>query len=469
MKPTVPLMMFGLIPVALLLFRLLPPRWAAIATFFGAWMFLPNYTYGFPGAPDYDKVAAASLSVVLATLVFQSHRFSRLKFQLQDLFICIWCLTPFVASLANGLGAYDGFAAWKNYVMAWAVPYVVGRLYLDDWKAFTELAWSLFIGGLLYMPLCWIEFIVSPQLHNWIYGWHPHEFLQSLRGNGYRPVVFMQHGLMVGMWMTAASLAAIALWRGRLLVGLSAWKLAISPRILVCILILTTIACKSMGALALLIFACLTIELARRLKSRIPLNVVIALPAIAIALKLSGLWTGQQLVDLAGRVSEERAASLEFRLINEEMLVERALESPVFGWGGWGRSRIFDEDGKDVSVTDAYWIIVLGTTGIFGVTCFAIVVLLPSIQLLRRIPPPTWKHPQVAVALSLALLLPIYLLDCLFNDMKIPFYMLIAGGLTSILRVPLPSVAPPASETTPPVSPPPIGFQTPSAITTRQI
>jgi hypothetical protein len=138
MKPTVPMMMFGLIPVVLLLFRLLQPRRAAIACFFGAWMFLPNYTYAFPGMPDYDKVAAASISVVLATLLFQAHRFSRLKFHVQDGFVFLWCLTPFFASLANGLGAYDGFAASQNYFMAWAVPYLVGRLYFDDWEAFTD-------------------------------------------------------------------------------------------------------------------------------------------------------------------------------------------------------------------------------------------------------------------------------------------------------------------------------------------
>ena len=75
----------------------------------------------------------------------------------------------------------------------------------------------------------------------------------------------------------------------------------------------------------------------------------------------------------------------------------------------------------------------------------------------------------MAVVLALSLLLPIYLLDCLLNDMKIPFYMLIAGGLTSILRVPVPAVGDPASETTDTAPSPHIGFQPLPAITTRHI
>src|SRR5437764_1120755 len=45
--------------------------------------------------------------------------------------------------------------------------------------------------------------------------------------------------------------------------------------------------------------------------------------------------------------------------------------SSWFGWGGWGRSRIFDQwTGKDISVTDGGWIIYFGVYGWFGYLCF---------------------------------------------------------------------------------------------------
>ena len=37
-----------------------------------------------------------------------------------------------------------------------------------------------------------------------------------------------------------------------------------------------------------------------------------------------------------------------------------ALDRPVFGWGGWGRSRLHDDQGRDVSVTDGLCIISAG-------------------------------------------------------------------------------------------------------------
>ena len=70
-----------------------------------------------------------------------------------------------------------------------------------------------------------------------------------------------------------------------------------------------------------------------------------------------GLWDGHSAVALTKSiVGEDRAGSLEFRLDNEDMLIARAMQRPLFGWGGWGRARVHDEDGKDISVTDGLWI-----------------------------------------------------------------------------------------------------------------
>ncbi len=73
-----------------------------------------------------------------------------------------------------------------------------------------------------------------------------------------------------------------------------------------------------------------------------------------------GVYDGRSIADFVEQnVSADRANSLRHRLNNEDMLLSRAFESPLFGWGGWGRNRVYDENGKDLTVTDGLWIIII--------------------------------------------------------------------------------------------------------------
>ena len=76
---------------------------------------------------------------------------------------------------------------------------------------------------------------------------------------------------------------------------------------------------------------------------------------------------------------------MKFRFMNEDLLAAKAMQRPVFGWGGWGRSRVFSEEtGEDLTVTDGLWIIILGSSGFFGLITLMSMLLLPAI-LLRRL------------------------------------------------------------------------------------
>ena len=53
----------------------------------------------------------------------------------------------------------------------------------------------------------------------------------------------------------------------------------------------------------------------------------------------TNLWSGQQAVDLAEiLVGPARAESLEYRFMCENLLIAKAVQQPIFGWAGWGRS-----------------------------------------------------------------------------------------------------------------------------------
>ncbi|MEM7599901.1 MAG: hypothetical protein AAF357_00630, partial [Verrucomicrobiota bacterium] len=426
----IPVFMFGYPIFVIWLYGKYPPRRAAMLAFLIAWMFLPNYTFAFPGLPEYDKTMAAVLSVFIALFLKDSRTLKSFRFHPLDLIILFWCLTPFIASVVNGLGAYDGFSVSKNYFSTWIGPYIIGRLYFTSWDGLREIVWGLFISALIYVPFCFLEIMLSPQMHRWVFGYHSHEFQQTIRPIGYRPMVFMQHGLMVGMWMAGGALSGLVLWR---------WG-DHHPKILgfpfhysVLAVCGTFVACQSFGALILLITAVGVLIVTRKTGKLLPFLLFIALPFIQIAGKISGL-SGEGMVNLAAKFSEERAASLEFRNVNEVALVEKALEQPVFGWGGWGRSRIYNEKGEDISVTDSLWIILFGQTGYAGLVSFGLTLSVPLLLFLRRFPPETWEENiEVAVALPLVALVAIYLIDCTLNDMKSPIYIMIVGGITSVL------------------------------------
>jgi hypothetical protein len=112
----------------------------------------------------------------------------------------------------------------------------------------TLMTGGMVVGGLLYLPLCLFEMQMSPRLHSIVYGYHQHSFGQHIRGDGYRPKVFMQHGLATALWMATASLVGVWLWMTGAVRKLSNIPMAY----LVPSLIVTTAMCRSVGALVLL-------------------------------------------------------------------------------------------------------------------------------------------------------------------------------------------------------------------------
>lgn len=436
MTPLVPIVLWGWPPAVVWLYSKLTPRRAAIAGFLLAWMFLPQYAYPFPGLPKYGKVMAACLGILLGTAIFDPDRIKSFRFRSFDVPMVLWCLSPVLASITNDLGLYDGLSAMKNYLMLWAFPYYIGRLYFRDLTSLRELVIGAFLGGVVYIPFCLIEIVISPQLHNIAYGFHPADFSQSLRGGGYRPVVFMAHGLMVGMWMITACLTGLRLLSSGLFPTNLPFLNMFKPSWIMLALLATTVLCKSTGALGLLLVGLAVIIISTKFRTPVLVYVLILLPVLYMTTRGTGSWDGMNAVSLASQLSEHRAASLQYRLDNENLLIDKALEKPVFGWGGWGRSRVYGAGGRDITVTDGYWIIVLGTTGLFGIVTFTLIVLTPVLIFLRRYPVQSWSDPPVCAVVSLPILLCLFMIDNLLNAMPIPIYMLIAGGLSNLAETP---------------------------------
>src|SRR5690606_33843621 len=82
-----------------------------------------------------------------------------------------------------------------------------------------DLAVAFALAGLVYTLPVLFEVRMSPQLHAIFYGFFPHSFGQHIREGGFRPAVFLGHGLLIGMLFSIAILAALSLWREALRAG----------------------------------------------------------------------------------------------------------------------------------------------------------------------------------------------------------------------------------------------------------
>ncbi len=430
-SPVVLIALVGFVPFVLTLFSFFPPRRAAIAAFLLGWLFLPEAAIEVRGLPDFSKSFATSLAVLLGAFLFDSRRLGTFRLRLFDLPMLVWCCVPLVTSPLNGLGLYDGISWSLEEVVDWGLPYFLGRVYLCDREDLLELATGFFLGGLLYVPICLWEIRMSPNLHKLAYGFRQHSFGQSIRYGGFRPLAFMQNGLVVVLFMCMAFAAGYWMWRsGRLR---RIWVLPVGPLLL--LMLGTIVLCKTLIAAILIPLAVALPAGVRFMRTPAPLIVLLlAIPGYA-TLRTTGIWSGEQLVELVEGFDRDRAQSLDFRIQNENRLAGRALERPGFGWGRFSRSHVFDASGKDISVTDGRWIIALGQKGLVGLVAFLLVFMVPLLSFIRRNPAHTWKHAAIAPGVCIAVIVYFALLNNIPNAAITPLLSASLGGLVGLPRL----------------------------------
>ena len=432
------LVMIAWIPIVFYLFFRFKAQEAVIISFIVAWLFLPQRAgFTFPGFPDYERISATVYGIFLATIVYDLQRISKFDYSWLDLPMLIWCICPLFSSLSNGLGLYDGVSSALNQTVAYGGPYFLGRIYLNNLAGLRKLAVGIFISGLIYVPLCLFEIRMSPQLHQIVYGYHgSRSFLQTIRYGGFRPTVFMRHGLSVGMWMMAATLIGICLWR----VGIIKQIYSIPIGWFVGILTITFVAIKSTGAYVLLFLGTTVLFVAWY--SRTSITLVFLILAMVFYLQQgvsANFYVTDRLISVMSRIiPEERIQSLEYRLENEKILGDKAREKMVFGWGGWGRNRVYEYDWQgelvDVTTTDSLWIISFGINGLVGLISIFGSIFIPVLYFcLKYFPARTWSHPKIAPAVVLVIIVSLYMLDCLLNDQFNPIFVLANGGITGLI------------------------------------
>lgn len=446
--------LFGIPILAMLLVlrdRARPQTLAAVVV--GGWLFMPLVATSVSGLPGIYKATLLGTAVLVAALIARSEALSRIRPSWYDLPVLCWSVAPMFSSLSNGLGTYDGYIAATTQTLIWGVPYLLGRAFFVDAAAFTAMARALLVGAAVYAPLCLLESRLAPQLHGWVFGvpgranWESVSFYGPLR---FKASVFMESPIELTLVMGIGFLAGCWLLRHRLLDPIT----GIGRLPLLGLALLATLMGKSLGGVTLTLVGLVALSLIWRFRTRTVLVVLMSIAPLYIVTRTAGVWSGNQLVEfVTTNISESRGRSLEFRLINEDLLLEKALEQPVFGWGGWGRNRVYDEEGKDISITDGLWIVVLGCGGWFGLVSWLLLNLLPCALAWSRLrSPPDWETARAPALAFAAVILGLHTIDSLPNAMVNPMYGMLAGGLTTLATrraphhasLPDPALAPPA-------------------------
>jgi hypothetical protein len=317
---------------------------------------------------------------------------------------------------------YDALSAIVGQLVV-LLPFFMGRQLLRNSADNVEIMRILVIGGLLYSLPILFELRMGPQLSYLIYSWQPSNISQAFRDGGYRPLVFMGHPLQLSIFMMTTAVAAAALWRTQLRVT------RLAPTAITVYLSGILLLCKSAASI---VYGATLLFLVRWTKPRFQLRVALVLAAICLlypALRITQVFPTHFLTETATLISQDRASSLKQRFDNEDMLLERATQRFLFGWGRWGRSRIYDvNSGSDTSVTDGGWIITLGQWGLFGfLTQFGLVVV-PIVRAASALRYAKSEHDKVFLA-ALALIVAVTLIDQLPNSSFSPWNWLLTGAL----------------------------------------
>ncbi len=426
---TAQVVLFGWLPMAAAVFALLRPRDAVLTVFVAGWLFLPVATVRLSGAPDYGKMEATCLGALAGVMLFDAHRLARFRAHWIDLPLLLWCIAPIPTSLSNDLGLYDGLSGTFAKSVHYGIPILLGRIYLGDREGLLRFAKALCLGAMVYMPLCWLEIRMSPQLHHWVYGYIQHSFVQMMRYGGYRPLVFLQHGIAVSVFYATAAGMLFWLWRTGSLRRLA----GIPVSGILAAMIATLIGCKTATGLALfgLMVSCFWIR--RIVPIRLLLFILVFVSPAYMAFRLTNAVPAATVVQSLRPLDPQRADSLGVRLRQEDLFSEHTANRPLFGWGAWERNIPKDSDGHPlVQAVDGFWTIALSQYGLFGLAAVTSLTLAVPALVAWRFSSPVLDAPSAAPMVGMCLVLCVITIDNLFNAMPNPLFYLGMGGLAQM-------------------------------------
>jgi hypothetical protein len=385
------------VPFSFWVFSRTRPARAAAQVLVWGMMWLPDgAAFDLPALPPFSKYTFAAAGALLGTYWYARSRLRAARIgRGYDLIVLTMMLGQLGTVITNqdplhygtwkgvdmpGFSYYDGISAAVRVLMQVGIPVILGRALIRSERDLRDVFEVLVAAALVYsIPMLW-ELRMSPMLQANVYGYASREdWTQNLRGGGYRPIVFMGHGLIVGFFMFVCTTAAITLHKAGKRHFYGVPMAAVVAYLFVMLLLAK--------AAAPFIYGVVAYGVIRYLSVKSQMRVLLFLAVIVVsypASRLTEVFPTKALLAGASMLGPERVQSLEFRFDNEDILVSKGSERLLFGWGGFGRERVYDaETGKDVVIQDGHWIAVFGQMGLVGFACFYAPLLWPVVQAAR--------------------------------------------------------------------------------------
>jgi hypothetical protein len=451
------LIIFGLaVLLGVILFFVLPPRRAAMVCLIGGWCLLPTANFVVPDfndpiiaqADEFTVAAQTGIgtaligpywitrssvigaAVLLGMIIADFKSLRRVNPKWFDIPMAIWCIAPLFSGLLNQLTVEQTLLNVAYHILAWGGPYLAGRLYFSDIKPMRELGVALVIAGLIYAPLCIFEGVFGPKLYELLYQYHPYYFDGIDRAIGFRPILLLEHGSQLGIWMPAIALLAFWMHMCRALP-----KLAFIPsHVAVLILIFSSLFTQSLGGIGLMMIGIMGFALVKS-GLKIPKPVWIAACACIVGMgvfvaggdKVVGKVIGQGTVAKLKDVS--RLRSLGWRVNAMRRGMDPALQSPIMGLGQW------DWWEKNQESTRPVWNLFLqgmGQHGAIAALALLAVFVVPLWQFVDGCPVKLWSDVNLGVIAAMAVFLLVQLIDSMLNPTFSTSLICVAGGLNTL-------------------------------------
>lgn len=430
--------------ITALIFSRMDRASAFIWSMLAGYMFLPpNIAIDLPSLPALGKSEIASMSAMLmlwlgmgkpsterdpmeadvAPVIPRSMKIVLAMLFLSVIMTGVTNLTPIVEGVTFRPGV-DTTQIVGGLLLQYVelIPFFVAFKLLSTPVQTRKLMRAFLISLLVYSLPMLMEVRLSPQLNTWIYGYFQHDFVQTFRYNGFRPIVFMNHPIWVASFATTGFLAALCLARAY----------GAGPRQIAVLLYLAAllVLCKTATAILLSLMAAPLILFAAP-RHILTFSVVVAVSVMAYPLmRLFDVLPTEQLIEFIHQSQPERADSLEFRFHHEFVLLERAMLQPIFGWGPWGRNFPLDPaTGRTLAIADGFWVITLGARGLLGYLAVFGTLVLPIVIIWRRRYELMLRHDRAGVLMvaTMALVLAVNLVEMIPNATLTPLTWLATG------------------------------------------
>ncbi len=429
---------------ALIAFKWLPPRTAALAVFFGGWLFAPVGVFpagssqaGQSGHPFWilgsalpsdmllHKAWVVPCAVLLGALVFDRASLRRFRPSWFDAPVLLWCAWPLLQSLLFvGQPRPEGAVASLYLAGTWGLTWSIGRVYCAGAQGLLALARALALSAVACLPFALAEGLGGAQTYGWFFEAHPFRHDGNERYLGWRPLGFFENGNQYGLWISLCALVAAWLawsrgatdrrWRA------AAWAAAAMA-----------LAAQSIGGLLLAALGGAVLWLSSRLRPRWMATAALAAALLVSAVYVSGVVPVARIANdtalgraAVGTIKSVGRGSFTWRIAQDQRALPLAMAQPLAGTGQWDWWR------EQPSRPWGLAMLLLGQFGLIGVALSVSVLLLPAARTAWTAPRGDPRAPQ-ALPWLLAVVVLLSMLDAVLNSFVFFPAVMIAAALST--------------------------------------